>query len=111
MTTDLAKPVIIATVPVPDGGPPAPLLIDGYARPVTVRSEAAAVHWSVPECGPTDGSGRFDDALTGLADPVDRVQALRAAPGGCVELSGRVACPSAAFRSFQRSRWPGIRRR
>jgi len=36
LTTDLTKPVIIATVPVP-GGPPAALLIDGYARPVTVH--------------------------------------------------------------------------
>ena len=36
LTTDLTKPVIIATVPVP-GGPPAALLIDGYARPDTVR--------------------------------------------------------------------------
>jgi hypothetical protein len=36
MTTDLAQPVIIATVPV-SGGPPCPLLIDGYARPVTVH--------------------------------------------------------------------------
>jgi hypothetical protein len=41
MTTDLAEPVIIATVPV-SGGPPCPLLIDGYASPVTVRSEAVA---------------------------------------------------------------------
>ncbi len=32
MTTDLDDPVIIATVPVPDGGPPAPLLIDGCHR-------------------------------------------------------------------------------
>jgi hypothetical protein len=48
MTTDLSEPVIIATVPVP-AGPPAPLLIDGYALPVTVRIEVAAVHWSVPK--------------------------------------------------------------
>jgi hypothetical protein len=33
MTTDLTKPVIIATVPVP-GGRPAALLIDGTRRPV-----------------------------------------------------------------------------
>jgi hypothetical protein len=36
MTTDLTQPLIIATVPVL-GGPPAALLIDGYALPVTVR--------------------------------------------------------------------------
>ena len=36
MTTDLTRPLIIATVPVP-GGPPAALLIDSYARPDTVR--------------------------------------------------------------------------
>lgn len=36
MTTDLDDPVIIATITVP-GEPPAPLLIDGYARPGTVR--------------------------------------------------------------------------
>jgi hypothetical protein len=41
MTTDLSEPVIIATVPVPDGGPPVRLLIDGYALPVTVRSKVA----------------------------------------------------------------------
>jgi hypothetical protein len=38
MTTDLAMPVIIATVPVPGDCPPAPLLIDGYALPVTVHN-------------------------------------------------------------------------
>jgi hypothetical protein len=48
MTTDLAQSVLIATVP-PASGPPFPHLIDGYALPVTVRSEAAAVHWSVPK--------------------------------------------------------------
>ena len=37
MTTDLTEPVIVATIPVP-GGPPALLLIDGYALPVTVRN-------------------------------------------------------------------------
>ena len=37
MGTDLDDPVIIATLTVA-GEPPAPLLIDGYAQPVTVRS-------------------------------------------------------------------------
>jgi hypothetical protein len=36
MTTDLTQPLIIATLPGTGGGPLA-LLIDGYARPVTVR--------------------------------------------------------------------------
>jgi hypothetical protein len=48
MTTSLDDPVIIASVTVA-GEPPAPLLIDGYALPVTVRIEVAAVHWSVPK--------------------------------------------------------------
>jgi hypothetical protein len=37
MTTDLDAPVIIATLTTPGGEPAGPLLIDGYARPVTVR--------------------------------------------------------------------------
>ena len=41
MTADLTQPVIIATLPV-TGDEPAPLLIDGSAPPVTVRSEAVA---------------------------------------------------------------------
>jgi hypothetical protein len=49
MTTDLDEPVIIATIASPDGERAGPLLIDGYALLVTVRSEAAAVHWSVSE--------------------------------------------------------------
>jgi hypothetical protein len=36
MTTDLTQPVIIATLPVSDGMP-CLLLIDGYARLVTVH--------------------------------------------------------------------------
>jgi hypothetical protein len=48
MTTGLDDPVIIASITVPSE-PLAPLLIDGYALPVTVRIEAAAVYWSVPE--------------------------------------------------------------
>jgi len=38
MTTDLDGPVIIASITVV-GAPPAPLLIDGYALPDTVRAE------------------------------------------------------------------------
>ena len=41
MTTDLTDPVIVATLPA-SAGPALPLLIDGYAPPVTVRSEAVA---------------------------------------------------------------------
>jgi hypothetical protein len=52
MTTDLARPVIIATVPVPDGGPPAPLLIDGthrlYKAAVTGREHLPSL-WLTPE--------------------------------------------------------------
>src|SRR6266487_3448351 len=36
LTTDLDDPVIIASITAAGSGPPAPLLIDGYARPVTV---------------------------------------------------------------------------
>jgi hypothetical protein len=43
MTTDLDDPVIIATVTTAGGKPAGPLLIDGYALPVTVRSERASV--------------------------------------------------------------------
>jgi hypothetical protein len=43
MSTDLAEPVLVATFAI-EGQPDTPLLIDGYARPVTVRSQAAAVH-------------------------------------------------------------------
>ncbi len=39
MTTDSDEPVILATL-ADVGGEPVPLLIDGYALPVTVRSEA-----------------------------------------------------------------------
>jgi hypothetical protein len=68
MTSDLSEPVITATVPVPDGGRPVPLLIDGYALLVTVRTEAAAVHWSVAEPVRLDDSSTFGrDALTDLA--------------------------------------------
>ena len=42
MGTDLDEPVIIATITSPAGEPAGPLLIDGYAPPVTVRSEAVA---------------------------------------------------------------------
>jgi len=38
MTTDLTRPVIIATVHGGDPGERLALLIDGYARPVTVRN-------------------------------------------------------------------------
>jgi hypothetical protein len=41
ITTDLAKPVIIATVPVPAGASAA-LLIDGYALPVIAQVEVTA---------------------------------------------------------------------
>jgi len=37
MTTDLDDPVIIATITTAAGEPAGPLLIDGYARPVTVH--------------------------------------------------------------------------
>jgi len=37
MTTDLDDPVIIASITAAGDGQPAPLLIDGYARPDTVR--------------------------------------------------------------------------
>jgi hypothetical protein len=49
MTTGLDDPVIVATLTTAGGEPAGPLLIDGYALPVTVRSEAVAVHWPVPE--------------------------------------------------------------
>jgi hypothetical protein len=39
MTTSLDDPVIIATLTTVGGEPAGPLLIDGYALPVTVRSE------------------------------------------------------------------------
>lgn len=39
MTTDPDEPVILATVADASGEPAGPLLIDGYALPVTVRSE------------------------------------------------------------------------
>jgi hypothetical protein len=42
MGADLDEPVIIATITGPDGERAGPLLIDGYAPPVTVRSEAVA---------------------------------------------------------------------
>ena len=42
MTTDLTQPVLIATLPA-TGGPPCPLLIDGYALAVAVHNEAAGV--------------------------------------------------------------------
>jgi len=41
MTTDLAQPVLIATLPAASG-PPCPLLIDGYALPVIVQVKVAA---------------------------------------------------------------------
>jgi hypothetical protein len=37
LTTDLDDPVIIASITAAGSGPPAPLLIDGYALPVIVR--------------------------------------------------------------------------
>jgi len=37
MTTDPGEPVILATLTGPSGEPAGPLLIDGYARPDTVR--------------------------------------------------------------------------
>ena len=37
MTTSLDEPVILATVAARPGEPTPPLLIDGYARPDTVR--------------------------------------------------------------------------
>jgi hypothetical protein len=37
MTTDPGEPVVLATLTGPGGEPAGPLLIDGYARPVTVR--------------------------------------------------------------------------
>ncbi len=37
LTTDLDDPVIIASITAASSGPPAPLLIDGYARPDTVH--------------------------------------------------------------------------
>jgi hypothetical protein len=43
MTTDLDQPVIIATLTSPDGEPAGPLLIDGYALPVTAHSEGVTV--------------------------------------------------------------------
>jgi hypothetical protein len=46
MTTDPGIPVIIATITIittTAGEPAGPLLIDGYALPVTVRSERASV--------------------------------------------------------------------
>lgn len=51
MTTDLAKPVIIAAVPVPDGGPPAPLLIDGTHRlyKATVQGHTHLPAWSLTQ--------------------------------------------------------------
>jgi hypothetical protein len=36
MRTDLSQPVIVATFAI-EGQPDTPLLIDGYARPVTIR--------------------------------------------------------------------------
>ena len=47
MTTDLAIPVIIATVPVPGGIPPAPPLIDGTHRlyKATVQGRAHLPAW------------------------------------------------------------------
>jgi hypothetical protein len=44
MGTDLDEPLIIATISGPAGGPTGPLLNDGYALPVTVRSDAAMAH-------------------------------------------------------------------
>ena len=37
MTTDPGEPVILTTLADPAGDPAGPLLIDGYARPVTVH--------------------------------------------------------------------------
>jgi hypothetical protein len=48
MGADLDEPVIIATVTGPVGELAGPLLIDGYALPVTVRSEVAGY----PEASP-----------------------------------------------------------
>ena len=42
MTTNPDEPVILATLADASGEPGRPLLIDGYAPPVTVRSEAVA---------------------------------------------------------------------
>ena len=43
MTTNPDEPVILATLTGPGGEPAGPLLIDGYALPVTVRSEGCPV--------------------------------------------------------------------
>ena len=51
MRTDLTPPVIIATL-TPAGQPPAVLLIDGYARPVTVRWPEAKVGSGTTSSGP-----------------------------------------------------------
>src|SRR6266568_9648198 len=57
MTTDLDDPVIIATVTTTTAGgePAGPLLIDGYALPVTVRkcdtADAQGVRWRVRVAG------------------------------------------------------------
>jgi hypothetical protein len=59
MGTGLAVPVIVATMPAVIG----PLLIDGYARPVTVRSEAAAVHWPVSEPEPVRPATPADSTM------------------------------------------------
>jgi hypothetical protein len=42
LTTDLDDPVIIASITAAGSGPPAPLLIDGYALPVVVQVEVTA---------------------------------------------------------------------
>jgi MerR HTH family regulatory protein len=51
----MSEPVITATVPVPDGGPPVPLLIDGHALPVIVPVKVAALKRGWPR---SDGGRR-----------------------------------------------------
>ena len=48
MTTDPDEPVILATLTSPAGEPAGPLLIDGYALSVTVRSYAGSSAWATP---------------------------------------------------------------
>ena len=62
MTTDLAQPVIIATVPVP-GGPPAPLLIDGTHR-LYKATLVAIGHGRIPVRSPRAGNGHRGKGVT-----------------------------------------------
>jgi hypothetical protein len=69
MTTDLDEPVSIASITADGSGPPVPLLIDGYALPVTVRvllAFAAALADSLDEVDDQDS----EDGVVSCVQPV-----------------------------------------